>query len=36
VQLSFGLVMKWTDRMSIKEAVAMQMVEAAGIPIPNF
>ncbi|KAB8253500.1 kinase-like domain-containing protein [Aspergillus pseudonomiae] len=36
VQLPFGLVMKWTDRTSIEEAVAMQMAEAAGLPVPKF
>ncbi|KAE8154190.1 kinase-like domain-containing protein [Aspergillus avenaceus] len=36
VQLPFGLVMKWTDRTSLEEAAAMQMVEAAGIPVPKF
>ena len=35
VQLPFGLVMKWTDRTSIEEAVSMQMAEAAGIPVPK-
>jgi hypothetical protein len=28
--------MKWTDRSSIEEAVAMQMADAAGIPVPKF
>ncbi|KAB8069841.1 kinase-like domain-containing protein [Aspergillus leporis] len=36
VQLPFGLVMKWTDRTSIEEAVAMQMAHAAGMPVPKF
>lgn len=35
MQLPFGLVMKWTDRTSIEEAVAMQMAEAAGMPVPK-
>lgn len=35
VQLPFGLVMKWTNRTSIEEAVSMQMAEAAGIPVPK-
>lgn len=35
VQLPFGLVMKWTDRTSVEEAIAMQMARAAGIPVPN-
>jgi Phosphotransferase enzyme family len=35
VQLPFGLVMKWTDRTSLEEAIAMQMVGAAGIPVPK-
>ncbi|KAK2865486.1 hypothetical protein FQN49_003525 [Arthroderma sp. PD_2] len=36
VQLPFGLVMKWTDRTSIEEVAAMQMAEAAGMPVPKF
>lgn len=36
MQLPFGLVMKWTDRTSIEEAVAMQIAAAAGIPVPKF
>lgn len=36
VQLPFGLVMKWTDRTSLEEAIAMQMADAAGIPVPKF
>ncbi|PWY71017.1 hypothetical protein BO70DRAFT_373789 [Aspergillus heteromorphus CBS 117.55] len=35
IQLPFGLVMKWTDRTSVEEVVSMQMVEAAGIPVPK-
>lgn len=35
LQLPFGLVMKWTDRTSLEEAIAMQMVGAAGIPVPK-
>lgn len=35
VQLPFGLVLKWTDRTSIEEAVAMQMARAAGMPVPK-
>lgn len=35
VQLPFGLVMKWTDRTSIEEAISMQMVQAAGMPVPT-
>ncbi|KAF3482118.1 uncharacterized protein GIQ15_04877 [Arthroderma uncinatum] len=36
VQLPFGLVVKWTDRTSIEEVAAMQMAEAAGMPVPKF
>ncbi|EFE44646.1 hypothetical protein TRV_00573 [Trichophyton verrucosum HKI 0517] len=35
-QLPFGLLLKWTDRTSLEEAVAMQMVAAAGIPTPKI
>jgi hypothetical protein len=35
MQLPFGLVLKWTDRTSIEEAVAMQMARAAGMPVPK-
>lgn len=36
LQLPFGLVMKWTDRTSIEEAVAMHMARAAGMPVPKI
>lgn len=35
MQLPFGLVLKWTDRTSIEEAVAMRMARAAGMPVPR-
>ncbi|KAM5457577.1 hypothetical protein MaudCBS49596_000774 [Microsporum audouinii] len=35
-QLPFGLLLKWTDRTNLEEAAAMQMVAAAGIPVPKF
>ncbi|CAG7959287.1 unnamed protein product [Penicillium olsonii] len=35
IQLPFGLILKWTDRTSVEEAVAMQMARAAGIPVPK-
>ncbi|RWQ96568.1 kinase-like domain-containing protein [Paecilomyces variotii] len=36
VQLPFGLVMKWTDRTSLEEAISMQMARAAGMPVPRL
>ncbi|OJJ06187.1 hypothetical protein ASPVEDRAFT_45604 [Aspergillus versicolor CBS 583.65] len=36
IQLPFGLVLKWTDRTSIEEAIAMQMALAAGMPVPRL
>ncbi|KAJ5238365.1 hypothetical protein N7468_002984 [Penicillium chermesinum] len=33
-QLPFGLILKWSDRTSEEEAVAMQMARAAGMPVP--
>ncbi|KAK2745023.1 hypothetical protein FQN55_006380 [Onygenales sp. PD_40] len=35
VELPFGLVMKWTDRTSVEEAVAMQLARNAGMPVPR-
>ncbi|KAL2864528.1 aminoglycoside phosphotransferase family protein [Aspergillus lucknowensis] len=35
IQLPFGLIMKWTDRTSVEEYIAMQMARAAGIPVPR-
>ncbi|BCS24992.1 uncharacterized protein APUU_41436A [Aspergillus puulaauensis] len=35
IQLPFGLILKWTDRTSVEEAIATQMVRAAGIPAPR-
>ncbi|QRD87540.1 phosphotransferase family protein [Aspergillus flavus] len=36
LQLPFGLVLKWTDRANLEEAVAMQMARAAGMPVPKL
>ena len=35
IQLPFGLIIKWTNRTSVEEVIAMQMVRAAGIPAPR-
>lgn len=35
-QLPFGLIMKWNDRISLEEAMAMQMARAAGMPVPKL
>ncbi|KAL4916555.1 kinase-like domain-containing protein [Aspergillus aurantiobrunneus] len=35
IQLPFGLVMKWTDRTSVEEAISMQMARSAGMPVPK-
>ncbi|GLA50039.1 hypothetical protein AnigIFM63604_006055 [Aspergillus niger] len=35
IQLPFGLILKWTDRTSVEEVIAMEMVRAAGIPVPR-
>lgn len=35
LQLPLGLVLNWTDRTSLEEALAMQMARAAGMPIPK-
>ncbi|RDW87043.1 Phosphotransferase family protein [Aspergillus mulundensis] len=35
IHLPFGLVLKWTNRTSLGEVAAMQMVRAAGIPAPK-
>ncbi|PGH13479.1 hypothetical protein AJ79_03609 [Helicocarpus griseus UAMH5409] len=36
MQLPFGLVLKWTDRTSVEEVIAMQMARAAGMPVPKY
>lgn len=33
LDLPFGLVLKWTERATLKEAVSMQMARAAGMPV---
>ena len=33
--LPFGLVLKWSERVRLEEAIAMQMVRAAGMPVPK-
>ncbi|RAK73768.1 aminoglycoside phosphotransferase family protein [Aspergillus fijiensis CBS 313.89] len=35
IPLPFGLVIKWTDRSSVEEAVATQMARAGGLPVPK-
>ena len=35
-ELPFGLILKWSERTSIEEAVAMQMARAAGMPVPKM
>ena len=35
MELPFGLILKWSDRTRIEEAVAMQMARAAGMPVPK-
>ncbi|KAI9861851.1 MAG: hypothetical protein M1824_001962 [Vezdaea acicularis] len=35
MELPFGLILKWGDRVRIEEAVAMQMARAAGMPVPK-
>lgn len=35
IYLPFGLVLKWTDRSRIEEAQAMQVMRAAGFPVPR-
>jgi aminoglycoside phosphotransferase len=35
IQLPFGLILKWSDRTRIEEAIAMQMARAAGMPVPK-
>lgn len=34
LQLPFGLLLKWTDRVSLEESISMQMARAAGMPVP--
>ncbi|PGG99963.1 U4/U6.U5 tri-snRNP component SNU23 [Blastomyces parvus] len=31
----FGLVLKWTDRANVEEAMAMQLTRKAGMPVPK-
>lgn len=35
VDLPFGLVMKWTNRASVEEAIALQLARRAGMPVPK-
>lgn len=35
IQLPFGLVLKWTDRTRLEEALAMGMARKAGMPVPR-
>ncbi|PLB50791.1 hypothetical protein P170DRAFT_435961 [Aspergillus steynii IBT 23096] len=35
-ELPFGLVMKWTNRISLAEVAGMQMARAAGMPVPKL
>jgi aminoglycoside phosphotransferase len=35
MELPFGLILKWTERVHIEEVIAMQMARAAGIPVPK-
>lgn len=35
MQLPFGLILKWTERVHIEEVIAMQMTRAAGMPVPK-
>lgn len=35
LQLPFGLVLKWSDRTRIEEAITMQMARTAGMPVPK-
>lgn len=35
VQLPFGLILKWSDGTRLEEILAMQIVRAAGIPVPR-
>lgn len=35
MELPFGLILKWGERVRIEEAVAMQMARAAGMPVPK-
>lgn len=34
-ELPFGLIMKWTDRTSLEEVIAMKTARAAGMPVPK-
>ena len=35
MQLPFGLILKWGDRVRIEEVIGMQMARAAGMPVPK-
>lgn len=35
MELPFGLILKWSDRTRMEEAIAMQMARAAGMPVPK-
>lgn len=35
-ELPFGLILKWSDRTRIEEAVATQMARSAGMPVPKI
>jgi aminoglycoside phosphotransferase len=35
MELPFGLILKWSDRTRIEEAVAMQMARAVDMPVPK-
>jgi aminoglycoside phosphotransferase len=35
MELPFGLILKWSDRTCMEEAIAMQMARAAGMPVPK-
>jgi aminoglycoside phosphotransferase len=35
MELPFGPILKWTERVHIEEVIAMQMARAAGIPVPK-
>ena len=35
-ELPFGLILKWSDRTRVEEAIATQMARAAGMPAPKI
>ena len=35
MELPFGLILRWGERVRIEEAVAVQMARAAGMPVPK-